>query len=99
MYPDARILLVLRDPFEHAASLHRQHLNFAGQQQADDADDEASLQKKHVAAKAQPEQFAAREAVIREGEARFVIAGHTHRPRIELLANEDPIVEQYYIVQ
>jgi hypothetical protein len=28
MLPDASILIVLRDPLEHALSLHRQHLNF-----------------------------------------------------------------------
>ena len=29
MCPDAHVLIILRDPFEHAASLHRQHVNFA----------------------------------------------------------------------
>lgn len=29
MCPDAHVLVILRDPFEHAASLHRQHVNFA----------------------------------------------------------------------
>ncbi|HEU0222423.1 MAG TPA: sulfotransferase [Paracoccaceae bacterium] len=28
MFPDARILVILREPLEHARSLHRQHANF-----------------------------------------------------------------------
>ncbi len=35
MLPDATILIVLRDPLEHALSLHRQHLNFTKLQAED----------------------------------------------------------------
>jgi Sulfotransferase family len=35
MFPDATLLVILRDPFEHAASLHRQHANFAARHAAD----------------------------------------------------------------
>lgn len=35
MFPDASILVVLRDPLEHALSLHRQHLNFTRLQAED----------------------------------------------------------------
>jgi hypothetical protein len=35
MLPDASILLVLREPLEHAHSLHRQHANFAAMQGGD----------------------------------------------------------------
>lgn len=43
-----------------------------------------------------PEQFAAREEMIQHGEARYVIAGHTHHPKIELLRH-DQLGERYYI--
>lgn len=35
MFPDARILVPIRHPLEHAASLHRQHMNFLKQHAAD----------------------------------------------------------------
>jgi len=42
------------------------------------------------------ERIVAREAGIRNGEFRFIVAGHTHRPKVELLAN-DSTGERYYI--
>jgi len=36
MFPDAIILVLVRDPFEQAASLHRQHMNFLEQHKTDD---------------------------------------------------------------
>lgn len=35
MFPDSSILILLRDPMEHALSLHRQHLNFTKMQASD----------------------------------------------------------------
>ncbi len=35
MFPDAKILIPVRDPFEHAVSLHRQHLNFNNTHKSD----------------------------------------------------------------
>ena len=43
-----------------------------------------------------PEQFAMREATIQDREALFVIAGHTHSPKVALLAR-DKEGERYYI--
>ncbi|HEX6133142.1 MAG TPA: metallophosphoesterase [Longimicrobiales bacterium] len=43
-----------------------------------------------------PAEFAAREAVIRDGTARFVICGHTHHPEVTLLAPKPPL-ERYYV--
>jgi hypothetical protein len=42
------------------------------------------------------EQYAARESSIRSGQHRYVIAGHTHSPRVSLLAN-DQHGERYYV--
>jgi len=43
-----------------------------------------------------PERFAAREEVVRMGSSRFVVAGHTHKPKVELLA-PDAEGERYYV--
>lgn len=43
-----------------------------------------------------PRDAAARETVIRDGEARFVIAGHTHSPQVALLT-ADRLGERYYV--
>ncbi len=40
--------------------------------------------------------YAARESGIRDGTFRFVVAGHTHRPRVELTAH-DAQGERYYV--
>lgn len=42
------------------------------------------------------ETFAARESTIRNGRHLFVIAGHTHRPKVELVAH-DARGERYYL--
>jgi UDP-2,3-diacylglucosamine pyrophosphatase LpxH len=42
------------------------------------------------------EQYAARESSIRSGQYRYIIAGHTHRPRVSLVAN-DQHGERYYV--
>ncbi len=42
------------------------------------------------------EDVAAREPLLREGRVRFVAAGHTHRPRVSLLAQTGGI-ERYYL--
>jgi UDP-2,3-diacylglucosamine pyrophosphatase LpxH len=42
------------------------------------------------------ELYAARESSIRSGEHRFVIAGHTHKPQVALIAN-DHNGERYYV--
>ena len=42
------------------------------------------------------ELYAARESTIRSGQHRFVIAGHTHRPQVALIAN-DHNGERYYV--
>jgi UDP-2,3-diacylglucosamine pyrophosphatase LpxH len=42
------------------------------------------------------EQYAARESSILSGRHRYVIAGHTHKPRISLIAN-DQQGERYYV--
>jgi len=42
------------------------------------------------------EEVAAREPVIRGGEARFIVAGHTHHPRVSLLADHGGM-DQYYV--
>lgn len=42
------------------------------------------------------EVYAARESSIRSGEHRFLVAGHTHRPQVALLAN-DHHGERYYV--
>jgi len=43
-----------------------------------------------------PEHMAAREKIVRSGEAKFLIAGHTHRPKLALLDNDEK-GERYYI--
>ncbi len=43
-----------------------------------------------------PENYAAREEAIQNQEALFLVAGHTHKPAIELLAHDDA-GERYYI--
>jgi len=35
MFPDAKLLVLVRDPFEHAVSLHRQHHNFIKMHQSE----------------------------------------------------------------
>ncbi|UCC50992.1 MAG: metallophosphoesterase [Anaerolineaceae bacterium] len=42
------------------------------------------------------ELYAARENTIRNGQHRFLIAGHTHRPQVALIAN-DHFGERYYV--
>lgn len=42
------------------------------------------------------ELYAARESTIRDGQHRFLIAGHTHRPQVALIAN-DHHGERYYV--
>jgi UDP-2,3-diacylglucosamine pyrophosphatase LpxH len=42
------------------------------------------------------EEYAARESSIRSGQYRYIIAGHTHSPRVSLVAN-DQHGERYYV--
>ncbi len=42
------------------------------------------------------EQYAARESSILSGQHRYIIAGHTHNPRVSLVAN-DNLGERYYV--
>jgi UDP-2,3-diacylglucosamine pyrophosphatase LpxH len=42
-----------------------------------------------------PERFAAREEAVRTGSPQFVVAGHTHRPQVELLAADAEGVRYY----
>jgi UDP-2,3-diacylglucosamine pyrophosphatase LpxH len=44
----------------------------------------------------QPQAFAVAEQLVADGSARFVVAGHTHRPATELLAHGSA-GEQYYV--
>jgi UDP-2,3-diacylglucosamine pyrophosphatase LpxH len=43
-----------------------------------------------------PERFAAREEAVLRGSSRFVVAGHTHKPQVELLA-ADAEGDRYYV--
>ncbi len=44
-----------------------------------------------------PEHLAAREDVVRDGSARYVVAGHTHNPKVELLAADSRHGQRYYV--
>jgi hypothetical protein len=44
-----------------------------------------------------PERLAAREEVVRDGSARFVVAGRTHNPKVELLAADSRNGQRYYV--
>lgn len=59
---------------------------------------EAIANKALASTKKRPEveMYAARESSIRSGQHRFLIAGHTHRPQVALIAN-DHQGERYYV--
>ncbi len=44
-----------------------------------------------------PELLASREEVILERDYRFVVAGHTHRPAVELIGHRPSVGGQYYV--
>lgn len=51
---------------------------------------------KSTAARPRTEEYVSRESGIRSGQYRYLIAGHTHQPRVSLVAN-DQHGERYYI--
>jgi len=55
------------------------------------------LQKALRGTEKPPVTFAAREAAIRSGQARLLIAGHTHNPAVELAASDRANGERYYV--
>lgn len=60
------------------------------------AEKTANIALKSTANRPPTEQYAARESSIQSGQYRYLIAGHTHRPRISLVAN-DHHGERYYV--
>lgn len=56
----------------------------------------AGLALKSTEKRPSTEKYAARESAIRSGQVRYVIAGHTHSPRVSLIAN-DQHGERYYV--
>jgi UDP-2,3-diacylglucosamine pyrophosphatase LpxH len=62
----------------------------------DIAEKTATIALKSTAKRPVTEEYAARESSIISGRYRYVIAGHTHKPRVSLIAN-DHQGERYYI--
>lgn len=55
------------------------------------------LQRALKGASRPPVTFAARERAIRTGQARLLIAGHTHNPEVQLAAVDEANGERYYV--
>jgi UDP-2,3-diacylglucosamine pyrophosphatase LpxH len=60
------------------------------------AEKTANIALKSTGKRPSTEQYAARESSIISGQYRYIIAGHTHTPRISLIAN-DHQGERYYV--
>ena len=56
----------------------------------------SNIALKSTASRPRTEEYAARESSILSGQYRYVIAGHTHTPRVSLIAN-DQHGERYYV--